>query len=215
VRSVAVLIAFFVTWSAVHSLLASQAVKQRVRERFGHASDRWYRVAFVALTGLTLWPVVPLLLFLPDQVLYVIPSPWSWLMRAGQVLSMAGIAGAVVQVGFLRFVGLAQLFGSSSTDSGPAQTKRLEVSKFYACVRHPMFLCGVILMWLNPTMTLNLATSFGMTSLYLVAGTFVEESKTLMEFGESFREYRRRVPRLIVRPGRCIRAWRHGTGPGE
>lgn len=205
-RSVLILVSFCATWATVHSLLASRPVKQQVRERFGPQVDRWYHPAFVAFAGLTLWPIVPLLLRLTDRTLYVVRAPWRWLMHAGQVLAGAGIAGAIAQVGFLRFLGLAQLLGWSSGDE-PGGPQVLETTKFYGCVRHPMFLSGLLLIWLNPTMTVNLVAAFGMATLYFLVGTFLEERKLVLKFGDTYRQYREEVSRLIPRPGRCARAW--------
>jgi protein-S-isoprenylcysteine O-methyltransferase Ste14 len=202
-RSVLVIVSFCATWATVHSLLASRPVKRRVRERFGPRVDRWYHPAFVVFAALTLWPIIPLLLNLADRTLYVVRAPWRWLMRAGQVLAGAELLGAIAQVGFLRFFGLAQLLGLDAGDEPEA----LETTKFYGCVRHPMFLSGLLLFWLNPTMTVNLVAGFGMATLYFLAGTFLEERKLVRKFGDTYRQYREEMPRLIPRPGRCMRAW--------
>jgi hypothetical protein len=83
-RSVLILVVLSAIWATIHSLLASQPVKQRVRERFGPQTDRWYRVAFVGFTGRTLWPIVLLLLLLPNRLLYAVRGPWRRLMHVGQ-----------------------------------------------------------------------------------------------------------------------------------
>jgi protein-S-isoprenylcysteine O-methyltransferase Ste14 len=200
VRSVAILTVLSAIWATIHSLLASQAVKQRVREHFGPESDRWYRVFFVVMAGLTLWPIVPLLMFLPDRDLYAVRAPWRWLLHAEQAAAAAGIAGAVAQVGFSRFVGLAQL-------QGERESERLETTRFYGCVRHPMTLSSLLLIWLSPTMTLTKMTVFGMATLYFLIGTRLEERKMSAKFGDVYRAYREEVPRLIPRPRQCLKAW--------
>jgi protein-S-isoprenylcysteine O-methyltransferase Ste14 len=200
VRSVAILAVLSAIWATIHSLLASEPVKQSVRERFGPGSDRWYRVFFVVMAGLTLWPIVPLLMFLPDRNLYAVRTPWRWLLHAGQAAAGAETAGAVAQAGFPRFVGLAQLQGEEGAE-------RLETTRFYGCVRHPMTLFSLLLIWLSPTMTLNKLTAFVMASLYFLIGIRLEERKLSLKFGDAYRAYRAEVPRLIPRPGRCLRAW--------
>jgi protein-S-isoprenylcysteine O-methyltransferase Ste14 len=206
--SVAILIAFSAAWAAIHSLLASRTMKQKVRERLGPGSDRWYRAFFVTFAGLSLAPIVPLFLRLPDAVLWAVGSPWRWLMRAGQAAAAIGVAGAVVQVGLSRFVGLAQLWGKGKGEP-------LETNRFYACVRHPMALLSILVMWLSPTMTWNQAAVYGMATLYFYVGTFLEERKLVEQFGETYEAYREEVPRLVPRPGGCAEAGgRQAPGDG-
>jgi protein-S-isoprenylcysteine O-methyltransferase Ste14 len=198
-KSVAIVVIFSIVWATLHSLLASEPVKRRVRKRLGPEADRWYRVFFNLLAGLTLWPIVPLLLFLPNQVLYVVRPPWRWLMHAGQAIAAAAVAGAVVQTGWPRFVGLAQLLGS--------QVQRLQTTRLYGCVRHPMAVFSILFFWLSPTMTVTRMTAFAMATVYFAVGTFLEEPKLLARFGDAYRAYRDEVPRFVPRPGRCLRAW--------
>lgn len=200
--SVVIIVVLCTAWATVHSLLASRLVKTRVRQRFGPQTDRWYRAAYVAVTLLTLWPVVYLLIYLPSQLLYTVPGPWSWLMHAGQLLTVAVIVGSIWQVGgFRRFVGIEQW----QRNATPADT--LQTVRFYRCIRHPMFLSAIILIWLTTTMTVTLFTGYFVATLYFVIATFIEEKKLIAVFGDSYRAYQRRVPRLIPSPGRCMAVW--------
>jgi methanethiol S-methyltransferase len=205
-HSALLLVVLSALWATVHSLLASRPVKQRARERIGPQTDRWYRVAYVGFSALTAWPIVPLLLSLPNRLLYRVRGPWRWLMHAGQLLAVAGIAGSVAQVGFRRFVGLAQLQGKIPEAGTPQPVETLETTRFYGCVRHPMFLNAMLFIWLTPTVTVNLATAYVMATLYFLVGTVLEENRSEHTFGDAYRQYKQQVPRLIPRPGRCRRA---------
>jgi protein-S-isoprenylcysteine O-methyltransferase Ste14 len=143
---------------------------------------------------------VPLLLFLPNRDLYGVRAPWRRLLQAGQAAAAAGIAGAVAQFGFSRFVGLAQL-------QGKEESGRLETTRFYGCVRHPMTLSSLLLIWLSPTMTLNRMAAFVMATLYFLIGVRLEERRLGGKFGDAYRAYREEVPRLIPRPRQCLKAW--------
>jgi protein-S-isoprenylcysteine O-methyltransferase Ste14 len=67
----------------------------------------------------------------------------------------------------------------------------------YRWVRHPLYLWGLVFIWLTPQMTVNrLALVVGF-SVYLYIGTFFEERRLVEEFGDDYREYQRQVPRLI------------------
>jgi protein-S-isoprenylcysteine O-methyltransferase Ste14 len=197
--SVAILATYLVLWSAVHSLLASLPAKAWARRMLGaEVVDRWYRLFYVAISGLTLLPMPVLLALLPDRALYTVPSPWSLLMVGGQLLAAAGLAAAVLQTGALRFVGLTQPFAADPAEEGPLQVRGL-----YCYVRHPIYAFSLLLLWLTPLMSVNLLVVYLLTSLYFYLGSLHEEHRLLAQFGEAYRHYQQRVPRLIPRYGRC------------
>lgn len=195
----ALLIAFsFAAWAAVHSWLASLAVKDWARRVLGPGVERWYRLAYVGLAVLTLAPLPVLLALLPDRTLYVVPTPWRWLLVAGQVGGAIGAGVAIWQTGLFEFVGLAPLFGGVRTAGGALQVRGL-----YCYVRHPIYLFSMILLWLTPVMTVNLLVTYLLFMLYFYVGSLHEEQRLVAEFGEVYRRYQRRVPRFIPRRGRC------------
>lgn len=199
--SVLVLITFFVLYAALHSLLASPPVKQWTRRRFGPGVDRWYRLAYNVFAAVSLLPLLPLLALLPDRVLYIAPSPWRWLLLAGQFLALLGLGVAALQTDVWRFLGLSQLLGKQPSGSGS-----LQISGFYCWVRHPLYLFSLLLIWLTPAMTVNLLTMYLLFTLYFYIGTFFEERRLLAEYGPAYQDYQRRVPRLIPRPDRCYKS---------
>lgn len=196
--SVLALMLFFVMWALVHSLLASLPCKNWTRRVLGAWVDRWYRLAFNVFAAITILPIFPMLAFLPDRMLYVVPAPWRWLMRGGQVLALAGLVGSFLQTDVFHFLGLSQLFAHQPTQTGP-----LEVRGFYCYVRHPNYSFSILLLWLTPAMTVNLLTVYILITLYFYVGSFHEERRLLAEFGDAYRDYQQQVPRLIPRPGRC------------
>ena len=121
-------------------------------------------------------------------------------MIGGQVAALAGAAGAVLQTGPSYFLGLSQLLARRSTD------EPLQAQGFYCYVRHPLYLFATLFVWLTPAMTVNLATLYGLITLYFVVGSVHEEGRLVAEFGAAYRAYQRQVPRLIPRPGRCYAA---------
>ena len=199
--SVVVLAVYFVVWAVVHSLLASMRVKRWARERLGAGVDRWYRLAYVAFAVVTVLPTLVMVALLPDRTLYVVPAPWLWVMLGGQVLSLAGILGAVFQAGPSYFLGLSQLFARRSGGAGP-----LQVRGFYCHVRHPLYLFSILFIWLTPALTVNVLVLYVLITLYFIVGSVHEEKRLLAEFGAAYRDYQRQVPWLIPRLRRCYAA---------
>ncbi len=162
----------------------------------GPGTDRWYRLVYNILGGVTFLPLLAMLAFLPDRVLYTLPPPWLWLALLGQLLALAGILYGLWQTNIWHFLGLCQLLDlplNGREDCRPP----LIVFGLYRWVRHPLYSWGLVLIWLTPHMTVNRLALFAALSVYLYVGTFFEERRLVAEFGDDYREYQRQVPRLI------------------
>jgi len=224
-----IIILCFAAWAVLHSFLASRTAKDRARELFGPSVRVWYRFAFVAVAVVTLAPTAVMLFVLPDAPLYSVPSPWRWIMKAGQAVSAVLLVWTVLQTRPMRFTGVEQLLQwyrsrrdgrkEESRTEGPEHgdtntcaasgrgsqapgKPRLVQRGLYGLVRHPMYLFSLPVMWLAPVMTVNRLTLYALISLYFFVGTFHEEKLLIAEFGDDYREYQRRVPRIMPLPRR-------------
>lgn len=198
--NILVLTLFFTGYAVLHSLLASLAAKKRLRQMLGPGVDRWYRLFYNLVAVVTLLPLFPLLALLPDQLLYVVPAPWRWLLVTGQLLALAGLGLAFLQTHPLHFLGLAQLWAGE-----PQQSGQLVVNGFYYWVRHPIYFFSLVLLWLSPAMTINLLIVYVLFTLYFYIGSIYEERRLVVEFGPAYRAYQRCVPRMIPWRGRCYK----------
>jgi protein-S-isoprenylcysteine O-methyltransferase Ste14 len=180
----------FVCWAVLHSILASLRAKRLAGRIFGEAAKRWYRFGFVIAALLTLIPILLLLLLLPDTLLYSVPPPWRWMMMAGQLAALALLVWTVMSTQPLDFIGIKQILGGSYRTT-------LTVDGLYRLSRHPMYLTSMLIMWLSPRMTVNLLTLFALMSLYFIVGSYHEEMLLIKQFGPAYREYRKKVPRIV------------------
>jgi|GEM_PF-86531 len=187
----------FVIWAALHSLLASRIVKAWFERAWGALARRWYRLGYVLFAGFSFLPVLALWITLPDQLLYQVAAPWRWLMLWGQGAALVGLAATLWQTDVLEFSGLSRLWQPEPA-VGPLQVRGL-----YCYVRHPMYLFGMILLWLTPVMTVNLFALYLAMSLYFYVGSLHEEQRMLAEFGEAYARYRTRTPMWFPHRGRC------------
>jgi len=182
-------------YSAIHSLTASNPVKERVYKRFGPAARRWYRLGYNLWAGVSFLPILWLLGSLADQVVYVLPMPWAALAVAGQLVGAILILVGIRQTGALSFLGIHQLISAETPETETA----LIQSGLYTWVRHPLYSAGLVVIWLMPIMTRNLMTLFVVLSIYLVVGARLEEKRLLQAYGEEYAEYRQKVPLLFPR----------------
>jgi len=181
-------------YGLIHSVLAAHRTKAWVANWWGQERyNRFYRLFFSIQAAVLFVPVLLLVVILPDQIIYRIPTPWVYLTLAVQILSVIGILHTIMLTGMLRFTGVHQAIDPSQAQKPVA----LVIRSLYRWVRHPIYTCMFLLIWLVPVMSWNiLALNIGI-SFYNVLGAMLEERKLLQEFGEGYEEYRKRTPFII------------------
>jgi protein-S-isoprenylcysteine O-methyltransferase Ste14 len=184
------LILAIVLWGVIHSLLASAGIKDLLRRMFGDGFMRFYRLSYNIFAVISVLPVLYLMLTVPDQALYQVPAPFSFLLRAGQMASILFLFIAVLQTDILSFAGLRQLFEEEKTG-------QLTISGLYRYVRHPLYTFSLLILWLSPNMSLNSFIVYAALTIYVLIGIIFEERKLIREFGQEYETYRDATPMLI------------------
>jgi protein-S-isoprenylcysteine O-methyltransferase Ste14 len=131
VSSTIILVFCLVTFAIIHSLMASLPFKRLVMRVLGSRADTLYMPVFSLIALLTILPLAYLLYKNPGPFLYIIPSPWRWLMVGGQL-----IAAIVTPWGLLdaphRFKIRSQLSAPKTSEATP-----LNIRGIYRWVRDP------------------------------------------------------------------------------
>lgn len=192
ITSILLLILYFTIYGLLHSVTAATWFKSRLRGWIGPLFDRWYRLIYNFFAGISILPLFLMLAVLPDRGLYAVPSPWAWLMMAGQAAALVGAGITLLQTNLWHFAGLAQI-----TAAEPTATGSLSIRGSYAWVRHPLYTYSLLLIWLTPTMTINLAVTYAIFTAYFYLGSIHEERRLVREFGDAYVRYQAQVPRLI------------------
>jgi protein-S-isoprenylcysteine O-methyltransferase Ste14 len=139
-----------------------------------------------------------------------------WQPFAAPVWTLTGAAAAVVMAVFwlgwalvlvstflinhFELFGLAQVYERlRGARPAPATFK---TPLFYNWVRHPIYLGFLLAFWATPTMTVGHLLFAAATTGYILLGIFLEERDLVAQFGEQYRNYRRRVSMLIPWPRR-------------
>jgi protein-S-isoprenylcysteine O-methyltransferase Ste14 len=178
-------------WGVIHSFTASLGAKEWVRRALGNAGMRFYRFAYNIFSVISFVPILWLMAVLPDRALYQIPAPWIYFSLAGQVAAVVVLVIGVLQTGVLSFVGLKQLF--EDTERSP----QLVTHGLYRWVRHPLYMAGLLFIWLTPVMSQNTLVVISAATVYIIVGAFFEERKLGREFGAVYAEYKAVTPMLI------------------
>lgn len=189
----------FMIWALLHSLTAARRVKNWVRARVGERPYQGlYRLFYNVLAGVTFVPVLWVTAVeLPNTQLWRIPAPWSYAANLVQLIGLIGLGIALFQTDFWDFVGLRQavryLRGEAEINLPP----KLVTGGMYALVRHPLYFFSLLVIWFTPVMTLQTLLFNFFVTMYLWAGSRVEERRLADFFGPAYAEYRARVPGLL------------------
>ena len=161
-----------------------------LRLGFGSSGVKYYRLFYNIFSAISIAPIFYLMITLPDQDFYQIPTPWSYVLLAGQGLSVVLLFVAVLQTDVLAFVGLRQLFQEE-------QPGKLLTRGFYRMVRHPLYTFGLLALWLSSSVSLNAFIVYLGLTIYILVGIYFEERKLLREFGQAYADYQSVTPMLI------------------
>jgi methanethiol S-methyltransferase len=67
----------------------------------------------------------------------------------------------------------------------------------YRWVRHPAYLCNLLVIWCYPDITGDRLLLNILWTAWSIAGTYFEERDLIVAYGERYRIYQRQVPRLL------------------
>lgn len=126
------------------------------------------------------------------------------LMRAIFVLAIQGLRWAAHSLKSFDVCGVDPILRKIGKKEPPPPMP-LSMSGPYRYVRHPFYFCCLVLFWSCPNLTLDRLLYNVVWSIWVVIGTFLEERDLVMDFGEPYRDYQRKVPMLIpwlVRSGK-------------
>lgn len=196
-----------VAWNAGISLIFfgqhSGMIRPAARRRLtAWMPEAWFGACYSIAAGIALLMVVLLWQPLP-QVVYQVPSPVSWLIRAAFFGAGIGFIWSVSALEEFDGLGIRQAMGRTAAPRAP--TSGLTVSGPYRWVRHPLYFLSLVMIWAAPVVSADRFQFNLMWSLWIVVGAHLEEQDLRRRFGRGYEDYRRQVPMLFPRPWR-----RHG-----
>lgn len=196
-------IAVFVSFAALHSLLATGYIKKAAIRVIGETFVKaFYRLIYTLISTVTTILAVYLIAKIPDQAIFIPPFWLRALMHFIQLAAFVFGAMSFVAVEPFEFVGMRQTLRYlskrlTSGDSEGITGTVLVTSGVYNIVRHPLYLAGIILFSFNPYISRTWLTVSLLADAYFVMGAFIEERRLIARFGDEYRAYMKRVPRFV------------------
>jgi methanethiol S-methyltransferase len=208
-----ILTALWISYCAAHSALLSITIKEFMERRLGRRY-RFYRAAFnlVSLAGL-----VPLILYsrsAEERIIFTWNGDLLYLRWALYATGLCIVVAGFRHYSFLNFLGIRQI---TKKDRGGGilmnESGTLDTTGIMGLVRHPVYAGFIILLWAQDLDATRILVSAVLTG-YFYLGTILEERKLMLEFGDSYGQYRESVSMFF--PAKFIvgrlRAFRSRTG---
>ena len=120
-----------------------------------------------------------------------------WLFYTAYLLSFAGFIWGTRALGAFDPYGLKPILGRLRGEK--PRRMSFVVKGPYRWVRHPLYLFMILMIWSCPDLPADRLFFNGLCTVWIFIGSILEERDLVLEFGDLYREYQRRVPMLIPR----------------
>jgi hypothetical protein len=191
----------WIGYFALHSILASLAVKRRAAATWPNLMP-YYRLVFNILAALLLLPILWLTYRDPGPILWRWQGIAAWLANGLALAAVFGFWLSLKSYDMQEFFGFRQLkFHIRRVED----QERFHLSRFHRHVRHPWYFFGLVMIWTRDMSAATLLASM-MITLYFIVGSRLEEKKLLVYHGDTYRRYMAHVPGLIPLPWKSLTA---------
>lgn len=180
----------WILFCVLHSLLASVSIKQKLatamRSRFKH-----YRLLYTLFAFATLGVVIYYQINMNSPLIFN-PSTLSYIIGIAVALAGLVIMAVCIKKYFLSLSGLKSLFQESPANS-------LMLNGIHRFVRHPLYAGTFMAIWgaliVLPLLSILIANFI--ITMYTLIGITLEEKKLEAEFGDAYKIYKQKVPKLF------------------
>ena len=183
------LILFWVGFCALHSIFAAIPVKQWIKSKLKD-NYRFYRKSYVVFALATFAAIVWYQFNMNQMVLFEAPL---------FLKIITGITGSIAAIIIVLYI--LRYFRSFLNEplATVGEAKPLVTNGAYKYVRHPLYIVTfvfiwsafVFLPWLSSLICVVIVTA------YTVLAIPLEEKKLVIEYGDAYEEYKKKIPMLF------------------
>lgn len=183
--------------SFLYFLQHSGMVRRPFKSWLARFVPDYYIGAFYSIaSGLVLLLVVTFWQKSPDVIATATGLLW-WTMRIVLFLALASIVWSAASLKKFDALGLRPI--RDRFDTSKQQSLVLAIRGPYRWVRHPQYLCVILMIWAYPQLTVDRLLFNVLWTIWIVIGTWLEERDLAAVFGDQYRAYQQHVPMLIPR----------------
>jgi len=186
-------------WNALLSVTFfvqhSGMIRRSFRSRFSEiVPTLYYGTLYTVVSGIVL--TIVMVFWQSSRIsIYELQNLSLWLVRGLFFLAMAGSVWVVYTLQSSELFGVASI--KAQLSGKPVRPPEFIVRGPYLWVRHPLYFFVIVMIWSCPDLTVDRLVFNVLWTIWVYLGTFLEERDLLADFGEAYREYQSRVPRLI------------------
>ena len=182
-------------YCALHSFLISIRFTNLMK-RLLKAYYAFYRLFYNIISVVLLIPLIIYSIQTEGEAIISYSLPFTIIRYIFISISILIVLKAFfIDYDFLTFFGIRQLFefGRKKSQEHSNEIKR---NGLLGVVRHPMYFGLMIYLWCQ-TFSLTDVVINSVLTIYIIIGTYLEEKKLVLEFGDTYIKYQCEVPMLI------------------
>ncbi len=186
-------------WDAMLSIIFFVQHSGMVRRELRSSLSRmipthYYGVLYTIVSSIMLTMVM--VLWQSSRIsLYQLQDISLWFVRGLFFLAIAGSFWVMYHLQSSELFGLASI--KAQLSGRQPKAPEFIVRGPYLWVRHPLYFFVIVMIWSCPNLTPDRLLFNVLWTIWIYIGTVFEERDLMADFGEAYREYQSKVPRLI------------------
>jgi methanethiol S-methyltransferase len=185
----------WIGYCTLHSLLISisftNLMTRLLKKYYG-----FYRLFYVIISFVLLIPLINLTNQMDNIVIITYPYLLNiirYVLAYGSLLMF--LWAFIFDYDVFSFFGVRQIMNIGKTKRTD-RSNEIKKKGLLGLMRHPMYLALIIYLWCQIFREMDILVNLILT-IYIIIGTFLEERKLILEFGDSYIQYQKEVPMLI------------------
>jgi len=181
-----------ILWCIIHSVMIDNKIINII-ENILDSNFRFYRMFHNIFSTITLLIIILFAYSIPNVLIFRWDGYLIIIQALLIVIGVFFIAAGSKNYNFLQLAGIQQILNKSVHKS---KSGKLWTGGILKVTRHPWYLAVLILLWARELNSTSIIINI-IFSIYLVVGTYLEEQKLKIEFGETYVEYQKEVSMLF------------------